>query len=564
MSYSVNDNCYNCHHCISRCPVNAVEEGDDGVIQINKDRCIECGICGEACHFGAICDSQGHVVEPEDIACHDRQVLDADLVVIGAGAAGIMAAVRAASQCSCKVIVLEKTKYVGGCGWYGGAFRTYGSRAEAGFGIRDRRPAFIDRAVKETFWELEPSLIGKTYRTLSEFVDWLCAMEPDMANDFEAFPSFVPGDDPEVLLKSMHNIRSGGYYVLNILLKLARKYDIQFLTQERAAEIVRDEAGCISGVLAKDPGGEVFIHCRACMLATGNWIANRDICEEIVPEFNHNRPIMKTPHMYPGCTGDGIRLAEKAGGYVDHRMLAARLFGPHIMPRGGGLDFFGARFEGILINKNGERWINEKKHELDAASLLMKQPGCCAYTLLDLGVMEKIYSNWQNGIGNEANGGPFVLDPAPDYIDAINKALEDPMSPHKKADSLSELAELIGVPADRLEATVRKYNDYCVTGLDEDFFKPSEYLVPFRKGPYYAVYGSAVSDGGFGGVLIDNQLRALDTAKSPIPGFFAGGDSCCGWFINIFGEKKSFINDLSWAFASGYMAGNSIAAFLNS
>ena len=562
MSYSIKtEKCYNCHQCMDRCPVRAIDD-HTGVFVIDSEKCIECGLCGRTCHFGAVLDPQGNTAEPADIPAHDPQELSADLVVVGGGAAGIMTAVRAAHESGCSVIVLEKTKHLGGCGWYGGGFRVYGSRAEKRFGIQDRRPVVADRMVKETFWQLDAGLIGRTYTALSEFTDWVCDLVPGMEENFELFPPMVPGDEPDALLKSKNNIRSGGYYLLNELLSIAKDLNVSFMTQRSAEKLLRDENGAVCGVLARDPGGEVRIRCRAVMLAAGNWISNLDICEEVVPEFNHNRPPMVTPHMYPGCSGDGIRLAAEAGGLVDRSALAARLFGPHIMPGVGGADFFGARFEGILINRNGERWINEKKHELEAAPSLMRQPGCCAYTLLDAGILEKIYSNWQNRIGNEANGGPFVHPPTPDYREKLEEALKDENLPHKRADSLEELAALIGVPADRLKATVERYNALCAEGVDRDFNKPAEYLVPFEKGPYYAIYGGAVSDGGFGGVLINADMQALDIEKHPIPGLYAGGDNCCGWFINLFGEKKSFINDLSWAFAGGFMAGNSISAYL--
>lgn len=562
MSYSIlSEKCFNCHQCVDRCPAYAIDDVT-GIIHISAEKCVECGLCATVCHFGAVCDPLGKPVEPECIAPHEPQKLSADLVVIGGGASGIMSAVRAAHQSGCSVIVLERTKYLGGCGWYGGGFRTYGSRAEKRFGIADRRPKLIDRMVKETFWELDPALIGKTYYELSEFMDWICDLVPSMETAFGLSPPLVPGDDPDVLLKSMNHIRSGGYYMLNVLLQLAKKYNISFMPQRCATQIIRDNMGRVCAVEAEDSGGSVAIRCKACMLAAGNWIANRAICEEVVPEFNHNRPPMNTPHMYPGCVGDGISLAEQVGGFVDRKLLAARLFGPHIMPGVGGVDFFGARFEGILINQNGKRWINEKKHELEGASALMRQPGCCAYTLLDVGVMETIYQNWKNGIGNEANGGPFVQPPTPDYLEKMNEALKDQSLPHKKADTLEELAALIHVPADALKETIERYNRFCDDGLDRDFFKPSEYLVSLRKGPYYAIYGGAVSDGGFGGVLINRDLEALGQDKEPIPGLYAGGDNCSGWFINLFGDKKSFINDLSWAFTSGYMAGNSIAKYL--
>ena len=98
MSYSINtEKCYNCHQCMDRCPVRAIDD-HTGVFVIDSEKCIECGLCGRTCHFGAVLDPQGNTAEPADIPAHDPQELSADLVVVGGGAAGIMTAVRAAHE----------------------------------------------------------------------------------------------------------------------------------------------------------------------------------------------------------------------------------------------------------------------------------------------------------------------------------------------------------------------------------------------------------------------------------------------------------------------------------
>ena len=564
MAYTINrKDCINCYQCLHRCPSGAIG-AEGGVFRIHPERCTECGVCFRECHFGAVEDSNGKTNTPQNIPSHDPVVYDAELVVIGAGATGITAAVRTAWLTGKRVIVLESAKFPGGCGWFGGGVRTFGCRAGEKLGVVDVRPDQVEQSVQKTFWQLDSALIGKVIYALGPFTDWCCDMDPGLEDRFEVFQPF-PHMKPETALKPNRGIRSCGQQFLEILLRKADELGIAILTQTRAYRIERDADGSVCAVHARDPGGHVTVRARTCILAAGNWIANREISREVVPSFQANWELPANPHMLPTCQGDGITLAESAGIPVDRSKLAARIFGPHIMPAVGGADFFGSRFEAILVNRLGQRWVNEKKHELDAGMLLLEQPDGCAYALMDAGILDRTYKNFCEGIGNEANGGPEVRPPKPEYRAILDAALEaNPDLPHKKADTLAELAGLTGMPADALEETVRRYNEFCFQEIDKDYYKPAQYLIPFTGGPYYAFYGCAVSDGGFGGAEVNAEFRVVDGDGKPVPGLFAGGDNCCGWFIKLFGGKQAFINDLSWAFASGYLAAETISDDLRS
>ena len=131
-----------------------------------------------------------------------------------------------------------------------------------------------------------------------------------------------------------------------------------------------------------------------------------------------------------------------------------------------------------------------------------------------------------------------------------------------RADSLKELAEKMGVPYKTLSGTISHYNECCEKGFDDAFFKPKKYLVPLT-GPYFALRCNLGTDGAFGGVKVNADMQAYARDGGLVEGFYAAGDFTSGRFINDLGFKRQIINDLSWAFASGLIAGEQAVKYLD-
>ena len=131
-----------------------------------------------------------------------------------------------------------------------------------------------------------------------------------------------------------------------------------------------------------------------------------------------------------------------------------------------------------------------------------------------------------------------------------------------KADTLEELAAEMGINAENLKATVAHYNEMCKNGIDTEYFKDPDEMLPFTKAPYYMVSGGLGTDGAFGGVLVNENIQATAKDGGLIEGLYVPGDFSSGRFLNIRNNKVQITNDLSWAFASGWLAGGSAAAFL--
>ena len=120
----------------------------------------------------------------------------------------------------------------------------------------------------------------------------------------------------------------------------------------------------------------------------------------------------------------------------------------------------------------------------------------------------------------------------------------------------------MGVDPAALRQTVEDYNRACETGFDRDCFKQTAYLVPFSKAPFYAVRMNIGTDGAFGGILVNGDMQAYKADGGLIPGLYVTGDFASGRFINRTGEKVQILNDMSWALASGFLAGTNVCGAL--
>ena len=134
--------------------------------------------------------------------------------------------------------------------------------------------------------------------------------------------------------------------------------------------------------------------------------------------------------------------------------------------------------------------------------------------------------------------------------------------PAKKADTLEELAEKCGLPVNAFMETVRRYNEFCAKGVDEDFGKDVKFLKPIADhGPYYAIYGQRFSEAAMGGVMVDGQCRCIRNDGSVIPGLYAGGDATSAMHIR---GHLAVISELTWAVASAYTSGINAVAYIDS
>lgn len=566
MPYQIKqDLCSCCHQCKVNCPVGAIRF--KGVkYWIDPEKCIDCGTCVKHCHNCVIYK----VGEPEpQVPAHDTIRRACDLVVCGSGASGLVAAVRTA-QVGKKVIVLEKNGQPGGNSWYAGANNFHYTRFHKARGIPDNREDQLRDFMRATEWRVDVKLIQHLLQVSDKFVDWLID-DCDAAGDIqpehiEDGVGILNATGQSVGLKRFkrpdRSIGPGGFgtYMVLKMLEQCEKLGVEVLLNHEAYRLLTDEEGKISGVIARDPGGETEISCKAAVLATGCFSRNEELLRIANPDlFLPGEPV----HYFsvPTCTGDGIRMAKELGGRIDYRNMRALSLGPAHHPFGYSALCVSRLPYVAFVNLNGKRWISEADGMAQRYAIL-KQPGLIAYSIADTHIFERtIQELLDDGYDGEEGAAIFQN---------YRAELEEESrldTPTKKADTLEELARLMGVDEKTFVAEIERYNEFCRKGHDDDFFKEARFLVPIEKPPFYAFYMKRFQENAMGGVDIDGDTRVLKEDGGIIPGLYAVGDNSRG--IQVEGDisvnyiERTF-TALTWASSSGFMASEGVLKYLNS
>ena len=211
----------------------------------------------------------------------------------------------------------------------------------------------------------------------------------------------------------------------------------------------------------------------------------------------------------------------------------------------------------IQINMKGKRYCNEaeRQHSVDLKGPLENQPRHMAYAIFDSETLEMG--------GKELLSHPMMNEDmlrcmAP-WGDQLEMECKLDMAA-KKADSITDLAKLTGIPPIVLSKEVERYNSFCEKGLDKDFGKSSNMLVPLKKAPYYALLLTRFNEGAVGGIVNDDNLRVVKQDGSSFSGLYAVGD-CCRGLLKTSDEGGKF-GELPWAMASGYLVADEMADYL--
>ena len=274
----------------------------------------------------------------------------------------------------------------------------------------------------------------------------------------------------------------------------------EFLYETRAEHLIMD-GGSVRGVTATmTDGTEVVVHADAVILTTGGFGAN----EEMVREYNTYWPAIpegiKTTCV-ASATGDGIFLALEAGAALVDMGLT------QLMPTASAIT--GQLADVLLVpsqyymfvNQEGNRFVNEYAERDTLAFAALSQTGGIFYHIADQDMIPTL----QNKATQE------------DVDAMVEKGIM------YKADTLEELAALIGCPAENLTASVEAYNAYVDAGVDADFGK-GVFGTKIQTAPYYAVIEKPSVHHTMGGVRINTNAEAISETGDVIPGLYAAGE----------------------------------------
>ena len=549
--YVIGTGCLCCHNCALECPAGAIDYKGTHY-EIDQEKCLGCGLCQRICNVGAIRNTE----ESPQVSHHDRTELSCDLVVIGCGGSGSIAAVRAAEESGKKVIVLEKAEKYGGSAWY------------AGFEVMDGPgpgPCGPGNSDGDRFHgQVSKEIQDVAKKAPKEFSDWMLTMDGVKDNWVEKPAPFGDGKSVGLKQRTFFNLKCrdeaigpgrGGSFVVKTMVDQFPRLGIQLLTGTGGKKLLTKD-GRITGVLAEDKGGEILIHCHAVVVSAGGFAWNDELLAKYWPWFMTEDPTAEPVHRFaaPTNTGDAVSLGESAGAWVDYDNFTVNLFGPVHHPFSFCLFKFACEPEIISVNKSGKRFYDESFFPNGAAKI-GSQPGRTSWAIVDSDTLKVIADRLIAG-----NDGWIHKD----YLQEIETELKLD-TPLKKADTIAALAEACGVDPGALQETIDKYNADCAAGTDTQFGKKPETMRPICNAPFYAIYGKMATDGAFGGIRVNEKMEGLKPDGTPLPGLYATGDNAAGWCVRVPGPGDNRLmctNEMSWAVASGFTAGNSAAEYL--
>ncbi|MDR1014820.1 MAG: flavocytochrome c [Coriobacteriales bacterium] len=417
------------------------------------------------------------------------QVEAYDIVIVGAGGAGLAAALAAKQGGVAKVLLLEK-----GIGSGGNTnFSSSGMNAsETRFQVKDKIEDTNELFAEDTFkggHELgERTLVDFMCSNSSAAIDWLDEAGITLDNITQMGGASV---------KRCHRPTDGsaiGKTLIPGLRDAVEREGVETLVETPATELVVDANGAVTGVKAQTKdGAETTFEAKAVIIAAGGFGSNKEMLRKYRPEVAD----FVTTNI-PYTTGDGMIMAQKAG--AELVLMEQVQTHPTVEQTTGALIAEGIRGGGaILINSEGKRFFNEMETRDAVSEAELEQPGKYAYVVYD----QQVY---------ESN------------LDAVSY---DERGLSVKAPTLAELASKIKVDTAALEEAVATYNAVTTDGATDPFGR-TKGLIAFGSGPFYACKIAPGIHYCMGGIRIDEQSRALDAKGKPIAGLYAAGESTGG------------------------------------
>ena len=468
----------------------------------------------------------------ENDASAEDSTVDADVVVVGAGGAGMTAAITAAAEGK-SVVILESQSMVGGnsvraTGGMNAGKTVYQDENEFGesAGVEKTLKTAAEKyADNETItalaktvseqWaayqanptgyfdsvelmELDTMIGGKGIND-PELVETLCANSADAIDwlDEHGITLHNVSSFGGASVKRIHRpvnaegkTVSVGSYMIPLLQENCEKAGVKMMLDTTATEILTDANGAAVGVKATGASGEtVTVNAKAVVLASGGFGANLDMVVKYKPEL---KGFMTTNA--PGIQGQGIEMAQAIGAAtVDMDQIQIH---PTVEANTAALITEGLRGDGaILINEEGQRFIDEVGTRDVVSAAEIAQTGSYSWLVVDQ-AMADASSVIQGYIkkGYTVTGATY-----------------------------EELGKAMGVDAAAFAETMEKWNGYVEAKNDPDFGRTS-FANPLNTAPYYAVKVTAGVHHTMGGLKINANTEVLNEKGEVIPGLFAAGE----------------------------------------
>lgn len=439
-----------------------------------------------------------------------------EIIVIGAGCAGLTAALQA-HEIGKETMILEKMDRIGG----------NSMRASSGMnatetdlqlqnGIIDSATQFYNETFQAGGKMNDPALLQYFVDHTNSAIEWLKQFGIDLGDlttlgGMSLARTHRPTDTSPI-----------GAYLVKKLAAAAQQAGIQIQTESKVTDILRKGNGY--RIIGIHDGEQFEIECRNVILTTGGFGASKELIQRYAPQYAD----FKTTN-HEGATGDGLKLAKNLGAQLTQLELVqihptVQQDQPHTYLIGETVRGEGA----ILVNNEGKRFVNELGTRKKVSNAIIAQPTGHAYLILDQKVFDRV----------KALG----------FYQSVGLV--------EQADSLETLADKIQINAKQLTQTVDEWNESVANKKDARYGRQTG-MHQIDTASFYAIHVAPAVHYTMGGIHIDRETHVLDENGEIIPGLFAAGEVAGG----LHGNNRVGGNSIAETVVFGRQAGIQASRF---
>ncbi len=528
-----------------------------------------------AADSGAAAGGQGQTIMPGDVSALGAppeiadadivETIQCDLVVVGAGISGL-ATTRSAAEAGAKVINIEKKGMIA---IHGFDVAINNSFLATDQGIYNDPKKVMNEYQRRTVGRANYSIIKQWAKGSSEAFDWYLAPKRDDAEFMShltiycapAWSEHDPANDLTQYFLGTVSFKEdpqgiGSPYWLELgdeNQRLAEEAGAEFHFLRAVIKLEQDDSGKVIGCFAKDQEGAIYKYETtmgvvlasggACQFGAGSELIHKVYAPELYknyvlatgeePAWETQFEILPEPSQaIGGTTGDGQLMASWLGAQMD--AWADTAMGSAESGIGGTC--------ALSINQLGERYWNEDMGIWQKHDAVFNLPGKICFDIIDVNWRDKLkYQTW--GHRNFAyvdaevvvgwNGFDYVNQFHDEFLQSVGnpEGIIPTLDPHAGvvygAETLEELAEIIGVPYDTMKATIDRYNSFCDQGSDDDFGCDPNKLMPIKTAPFFACSATArPAMAAYAGLVTNGKYQVMHTEGYPMEGLWAVGN--CG------------------------------------
>lgn len=443
-----------------------------------------------------------------------------DAVIIGAGGAGLTAAIQA-NELGLKVAVFEKNEGLGGnTSRASSGMNASESLVQLNEGIIDNKEDFYQETMQGGGRLNDPELLRYFVDHSAIAIDWLKAHGIELTN------LTITGGMSKKRAHRPASMAPVGNYLVTGALKQIQKENIPVFNNTKVTKLIQNDEKAVTGVEIETQSGQKKVNAKAVLLASGGFGSSKELIKKYRPDLVD----FKTTNQ-PGATGDGLKLADQIDAQLEQMDFiqvhpTAQTDTDHVYLIGEGLRGEGA----ILVNKAGKRFVNEMNTRKIVSNAINDLHENGAYLVFDQGIRDN-----------------FTAVEFYDHIGLVSHGT-----------TLKELAENIGLDGNNLEATVNSWNEAVTTKNDQEFSRATGMDRTINQGPFFAIHINPAIHYTMGGIHITSKTEVLDTNGKIISGLYAAGEVSGG----LHGNNRIGGNSIAETVIFGRQAGIQMTKFI--